>query len=98
MSAKSKGSDAEYRCMRRLEKLGYLCIRSSASHSIYDVIAIGPNDVKCIQVKYNTSTLSRAEREAIKAHIVPKNVSKEYWRYIKQKKDPVIEVISTITS
>ena len=51
MNRTRRGHDTERRCVRELELAGYECIRSAASKKTWDVIAIGPYDVKLIQCK-----------------------------------------------
>jgi len=93
MNTKAKGTRAEHRCMRHLEAVGYVCTRASASLGIFDVIGIGPQDVRLIQVKAGTARLSVPDREAIKALKVASSVSKELWRYPDRARTPLIEVL-----
>jgi len=48
---------------------------------VFDVMAIGPTSVRCIQVKAGGARLSRAERAAILAVSCPDSVSREYRRF-----------------
>ena len=48
---KAKGAKAERRTMQVLERAGYVCTRAGASLGVVDVIAVGPHDVRLIQVK-----------------------------------------------
>lgn len=91
MNAKAKGTRAEHRAMRLLERDGYACTRSSASLGLFDVIAVGQVDVRLIQVKAGSSYLSDVEREQIQALIVPANVSRECWRFPDRVRAPLIE-------
>lgn len=93
MNAKRKGTRAEHRAMRILEAAGYSCTRASASLGLFDVIAIGPADVRCIQVKAGTKYLSAVEREAITALRVAPHVTRECWRFPDRARTPIIEVI-----
>ena len=93
MNTKAKGSRAEHRCMRLLEAAGYVCTRASASLGLFDVIAIGPQGVRCIQVKAGGEYLSALEREALQLQAVPANCSKEYWRFPDRCRAPLIEVL-----
>jgi Holliday junction resolvase len=93
MNGKAKGTRAEYRCMRLLESVGYICTRASASLGLFDVVAIGPRDVRCIQVKSGTRRLSALEREQLRAVRVPLNCTKEAWRFPDRCRDPLIEVL-----
>src|SRR3990167_1370103 len=51
---KRKGNTKEFKTMDILEAEGYYCMRSSGSHGIWDIIAVGPVGVKLVQVKSNT--------------------------------------------
>lgn len=93
MNTKAKGTRAEHRCMKALEAAGYVCTRASASLGLFDVIAIGPKDVRLVQVKAGTKYLSGIEREQIAALSVPDNVSRECWRYPDRARTPLIEVV-----
>jgi Holliday junction resolvase len=81
VNAKAKGSRAERRAIRLLEAAGYVCTKAGGSLGLFDVIAIGPADVRLLQVKAGTKYLSAVEREQIAALTVPANVSRECWRF-----------------
>lgn len=91
MNAKAKGTRAEHRAMRILEAAGYVCTRAGASLGLFDVIAVGPADVRLVQVKAGTKYLSGVEREQILALAVPANVSREVWRFPDRCRAPLIE-------
>jgi Holliday junction resolvase len=91
MNSKAKGSRAERRAMRILEAAGYVCTRAGASLGLFDVIAVGPSDVRLVQVKAGTKYLSGEEREQIVALAVPAMVSKEAWRFPDRCRAPLIE-------
>lgn len=92
MNAKQKGARAERRAMRILEAAGYICTRAGGSLGPFDVIAISPQDVRCIQVKAGDGNyLSTVEREQIQSLTVPANVSRECWRFRNREREPVIE-------
>ena len=91
LNAKAKGTRAELRTMRLLERAGYSCTRSSASLGLFDVIAIGQTDVRLIQVKAGSTYLSTVERAAIQALVVPANVRCECWRFPDRAQAPLIE-------
>ena len=63
MNAKAKGARTEHRAIRILEAAGDNCTRAGASLGCFDVIGIGPRDVRCIQVKAGSVYLSGVERE-----------------------------------
>lgn len=91
MNAKRKGTRAEHRAMRILEAAGYVCTRASASLGLFDVVAVGPHDVRLVQVKAGGKYLSAIEREQIEALLVPTNVSRECWRFPDRCRAPLIE-------
>lgn len=91
MNGKAKGSRAERRAMRIREAAGYVCTRASPSLGLFDVVAVGPNDVRLVQVKAGGKYLSAVEREQIVALAVPANVSRECWRFPDRARAPVIE-------
>jgi Holliday junction resolvase len=90
MNAKAKGARAEHKARRILEAAGYCCLKAGGSLGLFDLIALGPTDVKCVQVKVN-GYCSAIEREQLQLLAVPANVSKEIWRFKDRVKDPLIE-------
>jgi len=72
-----RGHDTERKCAQALKKLGYDVVRSAASKSMWDLIAIGNYDIRLIQCKRTKQT--------IKSAAAPKSVLKE----MKQAKSPV---------
>ena len=92
--SKRKGSRAELRCIRILEAAGYCCTKAGGSLGVFDVIALGPTNVRAIQVKAGTARLSGLEREAIREIRLAENVSKEYWRFPDYCREPLIEVLN----
>jgi len=91
MNGKAKGTRAEHRAMRILEAAGYVCTRAGASLGLFDVIAVGPADVRLVQVKAGSKYLSAIEREQIVGLAVPANVSRECWRFPDRARAPLIE-------
>lgn len=91
--SKAKGSRGERKCIRILEAGGYLCTKSGGSLGVFDVIAIGPNTVRCIQCKCGSARLSSLEREAIRLIMVPLCCTKEYWLFRDYAREPQIEVL-----
>lgn len=53
MNCKAKGNRQEHRTIARLEGEGYQCTRAAGSLGLFDVVAIGPDDVLLVQVKSN---------------------------------------------
>jgi Holliday junction resolvase len=92
--SKAKGTRAEHRTMRVLEAAGYACTRAAASLGLFDVIAVGPGDVRLVQCKAGKHPwLSPAEREALVLFAVPPNVRKELWKWRDYAREPEIEVL-----
>ncbi len=76
-----RGRQREYRVMNMLEDLGYICVRAAGSKGMFDVVAIGPKDIRLVQVKLNRNA-SPKEKAILKdfdAH--PGNVVKEIWLF-----------------
>lgn len=90
--SKRKGRYYEHRAQRILEAAGYRVTIAAASLGEFDLIAIGPHDVRCIQVKGGERPFcSPAERETIRLVPVPGNVTKELWRFVKHARAPIID-------
>ena len=95
MTNTRRGHDTERRCVRELELAGYECIRSAASKKTWDVIAIGPYDVKLIQCKRvkdlkgsHATTTPQPIIDKIRAAVAPNSascVSKELWLWVDRK-------------
>jgi len=90
MNAKSKGTRTEHKARRILEAAGYQVTRAGGSLGVFDLVAIGPADVRCIQVKAN-KYCSAVEREQLELFVVAPNVSKEIWRFLDRVPAPLIE-------
>jgi Holliday junction resolvase len=78
-----RGYLAELKAMRRLEAAGYVVARTAGSHSPFDVVAVGPQGVRLIQVKRVkdgtlSSTLEAACEEIRQVPKLP-SVSREVW-------------------
>lgn len=92
--SKAKGSRAEHRTIRVLEAAGYRCTRAAGSMGEWDVIAVGPGDVRLIQVKCGVKPwCSPAEREALELFPVGAGVRKELWKWRDYARTPDIEVL-----
>ncbi len=91
MSNYTKGRTYEYKVMKELEGQNYKCIRSSGSHTPFDVIALLSNHIRFIQVKsekqptLNPLNTYKKDIEAIKDTVVPIFCTKELWVYTKNK-------------
>jgi Holliday junction resolvase len=93
MNHKAKGTRAERRTIAILEGSGYCCTKAGGSLGLFDVIAIGAADVRCIQVKAGTARCSALEREQLQWLPVPAAVVKEVWRFPDRCRQPLIERI-----
>lgn len=91
--SKRKGSRAERRAIRLLEAAWYLCTKAGGSLGVFDVVALGPKDVRAIQVKAGGARLTRAERARIAALTLAPNVRSEYWRFPDYSRTPTIGVL-----
>jgi len=93
MNTKRKGTRAERRAIAILEAAGYCCTKAGGSLGVFDVIAILAIDVRALQVNAGTARCSPLEREQIQFLPVPRNVSKEIWRFPDRCREPLIERI-----
>lgn len=93
MNTKAKGTRAEHKAMRLLEAIGYSCVRAGGSLGMFDVIALGPTDIKCLQVKSGGEYCSKIERELMRECRLPANCSREVWRFPDRSRQPLIEVL-----
>ena len=91
--AKAKGTRAEHRAARILEAAGYYVIRAGGSLGVFDIVGIGPGDLKCVSVKAGTKYVSAVEREQLELLTLPTWASKEIWRFPDRCKAPLIERI-----
>ncbi|MGB9858671.1 MAG: hypothetical protein ACPLQP_01905 [Moorellaceae bacterium] len=84
-----RGYLAERKAAKVLEQAGYVVARTAGSHSPYDVVAVGPNGVRLIQVKRLKKGSFAAVLEAAREEIrqVPKvqGVSREVWIWLDGK-------------
>jgi len=77
--------------MAVLEAAGYVCTKAGGSLGVFDVVAIGARDFRCVQVKAGGSYCSAVERERLQLLEVPANCSKEIWRFPDRCRAPLIE-------
>jgi Holliday junction resolvase len=89
--SKRKGSVAERKAIKLLEAEGFVCTKAGGSLGVFDVIALGAESVRCVQVKSGGARLSRGERQAIAALQLAPNVTKEYWSFRDYARAPLIE-------
>lgn len=94
MNCKAKGSRLERKAIKMLQSAGYMCIRSAASLGPFDIIAINPLGLRCIQVKANTWPRPE-ERESLRnaAASMPPNVFIECWRWDDGARKPLIKTL-----
>lgn len=92
MNTSKKGRRNEHRTIKRLESLGYYCLRSAASKGIWDVVAVGPDNVLLIQVKSNDWPGSE-EMAAMTAFIVPPRVQKWVYRWCDRQREPDTRIV-----
>lgn len=90
MNSKRKGTRTEHKARRILEAAGYTVLKAGGSLGLFDLVALGSTDVRCVQVKCN-GYCSAAEREQLQLLVVAPNVSKEIWRFKDRVKAPLIE-------
>ena len=92
MTNTRRGHDTERKCAQELKVLGYDVIRSAASKSIWDIVAVGEHDIKLIQCKRTKQTVKSAAapksvlkemREAKSPRTGP--ISKELWTWVDQQ-------------
>jgi hypothetical protein len=77
--------------MRLLEASGYICTKAGGSLGLFDVVAIGAEDVRLLQVKSGGASLSRKDRARLQALDVPANTTREVWRFPDRCRAPLIE-------
>ncbi len=93
MTNYEKGRRREYQVIRTMEAAGFYCIRAAGSHGLFDVVAIGPNELRLIQVKANQMA-SQAEQESLREFdLGPEGTSKFIWLYINGQRKPIIHRI-----
>lgn len=93
--SKAKGRRYERKAQAILEAAGYAVTIAAASLGCFDLVAVGPKDVRLVQVKGGIRPYcSPGEREAIQLLPVPSCCcSKELWKFQKFARAPQIEVI-----
>jgi len=76
---------AERKAFKQLEKEGYHCIRASSSKGVCDVVAIGRNDIRLVEIKAKESYRNirkTADEKPLRDIKVPDNVSREVWYWL----------------
>jgi hypothetical protein len=93
LNAKRKGTRNEHKAIRALEDAGYHCTRSARSLGLFDIIALGRQGIRLVQVKTNEDARPH-EREQIQLFDgVPPGATKEIWIYQDYTRKPVIKVL-----
>ncbi|HQG07111.1 MAG TPA: hypothetical protein PLB76_12725, partial [Anaerohalosphaeraceae bacterium] len=82
----------EQKTIAKLSAAGYLCIRSAGSQGPFDVLALSPLGIRCIQVKSNDWPRPE-EREGLRmaALGLPSNARIECWRWNDNAREPIIK-------
>ena len=100
MTNTRRGHDTERKCAQELKALGYDVIRSAASKSIWDIIAVGPHDIRLIQCKRTKKNIRSAIMPGsvmLEMHeaVAPRSkvVRKELWTWVDRKGWTVTVVI-----
>ena len=102
MSNVRRGHDTERRCVRELKAKGYDVIRSAASKSVWDLIAIGSYDIKLIQCKRiadvkknHASVRPKPVIDEMREAPAPKTgpITKELWTWVDRKGWTITTVI-----
>mgnify|MGYP003627953788 CR=1 FL=1 len=88
----AKGRRLEHKTIKVLKRVGYDCMRSAASKGTWDVIAIGPVDIRLVQVKANRPP-GPIERENMAEAVAPPNATKEFWVWKDGEREPYIELV-----
>ncbi len=92
MSNTRRGHDTERKCALELKAAGYDVVRSAASKSVWDLIAIGPYCIKLIQCKRTRKTIPsaaapKAVLKEMKEATAPTTgpITKELWTWVDRK-------------
>lgn len=84
-----RGYLAERKAVKLLELAGYTVARTAGSHSPFDVVAVGPNGVRLIQVKRvkegSFTAMLETAREEIRQVPKVQGVSREVWIWLDGK-------------
>lgn len=97
MNHKRKGTRLEHKTIAVLKAAGYVCTRSAASMGVFDIIAINPLGIRCVQVKANHWP-GPVERESLRnaARCMPPNAFVEVWRWDDGAKKPLIKGVDEL--
>jgi Holliday junction resolvase len=92
MNTAHKGRRVEWKTRDALEAQGYAVVRAAGSHGVFDLVAIGPKDVRLLQVKANRWPGSD-EMEKLRSFRCPAIVSREVWRWDDRMPGPKVRVL-----
>jgi Holliday junction resolvase len=92
MNAKAKGSRRERQARTILETAGYFVVKAGGSLGCWDLVALGPQGARLIQVKSNEKP-RLAERERLELFPRLPYCSKELWVFYDRQREPAIEVL-----
>lgn len=97
MNGKRKGTRLERKTIALLKAAGYTCTRSAASLGAFDILALNPLGIRCIQVKCNRWP-DAVERESLRAAAkhLPPNAFIEVWRWDDGSRQPLIKSIEEL--
>lgn len=87
MNAKAKGSRNERKTIEFLAALGYSCTKSGGSLGVFDVIAVGAEDILLVQCKSNRNP-GADELQAIRRFKAPANCRKVIHRWNDRQVEP----------
>lgn len=93
MNTKRKGNRNEYKSIRLLEAAGYACTRAAASLGVWDIVAIGSQDIILLQVKSNEWPRS-VEMEAMQEFKAPLNCRKLIHRWRDRQSLPDVKEVA----
>jgi Holliday junction resolvase len=91
-NAKAKGSRRERQAREILELAGYHVLKAGGSLGIFDLVALGPQGARLIQVKSNRNVRT-VEREQLELFPRPPYASKEIWIFFDRVKEPSVTIL-----
>jgi len=92
MNAKAKGARRERQARMILETAGYFVVKAGGSLGCWDLVALGPQGARLVQVKSNERPRP-AERERLALFPRLPYCTKEVWVFFDRQREPAIEVL-----
>ena len=92
MNAKAKGARRERQARTILETAGYYVVKAGGSLGVFDLVALGPQGARLVQVKSNEKPRP-AERKRLELFPRFPYTSKELWVFYDYQKEPTIETV-----